>query len=57
MEAVLLPSLAGWDFAAAAVKLYVSPGFLSTAEFGKMIAAEDAYLARVMEQIGLKKSP
>ena len=45
------------DFAAAAAKLYVSPGFLPAAEFGKMIAAEDAYLARVMEQIGLKKSP
>ena len=45
------------EFAAAAAKLYVSPGFLPAAEFGKLIAAEDAYLARVMEQIGLKKSP
>jgi putative tricarboxylic transport membrane protein len=45
------------EFAAAAAKLYVSPGFLPAAEFGKMIAVEDAYLARVMEQIGLKKSP
>lgn len=45
------------EFAAAAAKLYASPGFLPAAEFGKMIAAEDAYLARVMEQIGLKKSP
>jgi tripartite-type tricarboxylate transporter receptor subunit TctC len=45
------------EFAAAATKLYVSPGFLPAAEFGKMIAAEDAYLARVMEQVGLKKSP
>lgn len=45
------------EFAAAAAKLYVSPGFLPAAEFGRMIAKEDAYLARVMEQIGLKKSP
>jgi tripartite-type tricarboxylate transporter receptor subunit TctC len=45
------------DFAAAAAKLYVTPGFMPAAEFGKMIAAEDAYLARVMEQIGVKKSP
>ena len=45
------------DFATAAAKLYVNPGFLPGPEFGKMIAAEDAYLARVMEQIGLKKSP
>jgi len=45
------------DFAAAADKLYVSPGFLPAAEFGKLIAAEDAYLARIMEQVGLKKIP
>jgi tripartite-type tricarboxylate transporter receptor subunit TctC len=44
------------EFAAAAAKLYVSPGFLSATEFGTMIAKEDAALARVMEQIGLKKS-
>ena len=45
------------EFAATAAKLYVSPGFLPAAEFGQMIAKEDAYLARVMAQIGLKKSP
>lgn len=45
------------DFVAAAAKLYVSPGFLPSAEFGQMIAKEDAYLGRVMEEIGLKKSP
>jgi tripartite-type tricarboxylate transporter receptor subunit TctC len=45
------------DFVSAAEKLYVSPGFLPAAEFGKLIAAEDAYLARIMEQVGLKKSP
>lgn len=45
------------EFAAATEKLYVRPGFLPAAEFGKLIAAEDAYLARIMEQIGLKKSP
>jgi tripartite-type tricarboxylate transporter receptor subunit TctC len=45
------------EFAAAAAKLYVSPGFLPAAEFGQMIAKQDAALARVMEQIGIKKSP
>jgi tripartite-type tricarboxylate transporter receptor subunit TctC len=45
------------EFAAAAAKLYVSPGFLPAAEFGRMIAQQDAALARVMEQIGIKKSP
>jgi len=45
------------EFAAAAAKLYVNPGFLPAAEFGQMIAREDAVIARVMEQIGLRKSP
>jgi tripartite-type tricarboxylate transporter receptor subunit TctC len=45
------------EFSAAAEKLYVSPGFLPAAEFGKLIASEDAYLARIMEQVGLKKTP
>ena len=45
------------DFASAAEKLYVSPGFLPAAEFGKLIASEDTYLARIMEQVGLKKNP
>lgn len=45
------------EFAKAAEKLYVRPGFLPAAEFGKMIAAQDAYLARVMGQVGLKQSP
>lgn len=57
LEKAIRETVQSPDFAAAAAKLYVSPGFLPAAEFGKMIAAEDAYLARVMEQIGLKKSP
>lgn len=57
LEKAMRETVQSPDFAAAAAKLYVSPGFLPAAEFGKMIAAEDAYLARVMDQIGLKKSP
>jgi tripartite-type tricarboxylate transporter receptor subunit TctC len=57
LEKAIRETVQSPDFATAAAKLYVSPGFLPAAEFGKMIAAEDAYLARVMEQIGLKKSP
>jgi tripartite-type tricarboxylate transporter receptor subunit TctC len=57
LEKAIRETVQSPDFAAAAAKLYVSPGFLPAVEFGKMIAAEDAYLARVMEQIGLKKSP
>ena len=45
------------EFVAAAAKLYVTPAFLPAAEFGRMIATDDAYLARIMEQVGLKKSP
>lgn len=57
LEKAIRETVQSPDFTAAAAKLYVSPGFLPAAEFGKMIATEDAYLARVMEQIGLKKSP
>ena len=57
LEKAIRETVQSPDFAAAAAKLYVNPGFLPAAEFGKLIAAEDAYLARVMEQIGLKKAP
>lgn len=57
LEKAIRETVRSPEFTAAAAKLYVSPGFLPAAEFGKMIATEDAYLARVMEQIGLKKSP
>lgn len=57
LERAIRDTVQSPDFAAAAAKLYVNPGFLPGPDFGKMIAAEDAYLARVMEQIGLKKSP
>lgn len=57
LEKAIRETVQSPDFTAAAAKLYVSPGFLPAAEFAKMIANEDAYLARVMEQIGLKKSP
>jgi len=56
LEKAIRETVRSPEFAAAAAKLYVTPGFLPAAEFGKMIATEDAYLARVMEQIGLKKS-
>jgi len=57
LEKAIRATVQSPDFIAAADKLYVRPGFLPAAEFGKMIAADDAYLARVMEQVGLKKSP
>ena len=57
LEKAIRETVQSPDFAAAAAKLYVNPGFLPGPEFAKVIAAEDAYLARVMDQIGLKKSP
>ena len=57
LEKSIRATVQGAEFASAAEKLYVSPGFLPAAEFGKLIATEDAYLSRIMEQVGLKKNP
>jgi tripartite-type tricarboxylate transporter receptor subunit TctC len=57
LEKAIRATVQSPEFVAASEKLYVRPGFLPAAEFGKMIATEDAYLARIMEQVGLKKSP
>lgn len=57
LEKAIRETVQSPEFVSASEKLYVRPGFLPAAEFGKMIAAEDAYIARVMEQVGLKKSP
>jgi len=43
------------DFARSAEKLGVRPAFMPAAEFGEMIAKEDAQLAQLMSLIGLKK--
>ena len=45
------------EFRAAAAKLAVRPAFMPAAEFSELIAKEDAFLSRLMQQIGLKKSP
>ena len=43
------------EFAKASDKLGVRPAFMPSAEFGELIAKEDADLARLMGTIGLKK--
>jgi len=43
------------DFAKSSDKLGVRPAFMPSAEFGELIAKEDADLARLMGTIGLKK--
>ncbi|MCC7485197.1 MAG: tripartite tricarboxylate transporter substrate binding protein [Burkholderiales bacterium] len=57
LEKAIRATVQSPEFAAATEKLYVRPAFLPSAEFHKMIATEDAYLARIMEQVGLRKSP
>ncbi len=57
LESTIRETVQSAEFAAASEKLNVRPAFMPAAEFGKLIAAEDAALARIMEQIGLKKAP
>ena len=45
------------EFAAQCRKLGVRPAFLPAAQFSELISQEDAALSRLMQQIGLKKSP
>jgi len=44
------------EFARGAAHLAVRPGFLPAREFGELIAKDDAAIARLMQQIGLKKN-
>jgi len=42
------------EFVRAAEKLLVAPAFLTAAEFGKLIAKEDAEIAQAVRTLGLK---
>lgn len=55
LESSIRKTVQSQEFAAAAAKLAVRPAFLPAAEFGELIAREDVFLARLMQQIGLKK--
>jgi tripartite-type tricarboxylate transporter receptor subunit TctC len=44
------------EFVRAAEKLLVTPAYLPGAEFGKLIAQEDAEIAKAVATLGLKKS-
>lgn len=43
------------ELAQSTQKLYVRPAFLGAQAFGELIAREDAQLARIMQEIGIKK--
>lgn len=45
------------EFSKASEKLFVRPAFMPAAAFGELIAREDTDMARIMQQIGLKKLP
>jgi len=57
LEKAIRETVQSTEFAAATEKLYVRPGFLPAKEFGEMIAREDVETARIMQLVGLKKSP
>jgi tripartite-type tricarboxylate transporter receptor subunit TctC len=55
LETAIRRSVEAPGFATGSENLGVRPAFLPAAEFGDLIAKEDADLARLMQQIGLKK--
>jgi tripartite-type tricarboxylate transporter receptor subunit TctC len=57
LEAAIRKSVDSPDFARACEQLGIRPAYLSAAEFGPLIAKEDAELSTLMQQIGLKKQP
>jgi tripartite-type tricarboxylate transporter receptor subunit TctC len=56
LEDVVRETVLDPEFARAAEKLLVTPAFLPAAEFGKLIAQEDAEIAKAVATLGLKKS-
>jgi len=57
LEAAIRKSVDAPQFTRACEQLGVRPAYLPAAEFGPLIAKEDAELSTLMQQIGLKKTP
>ena len=55
LEAAIRKTVETPEFAQACARLFARPAFLPAAEFGALIAKEDAQLAGLMQIIGLKK--
>ena len=55
LESAIRAAVASQEFQRGSENLGVRPAFLPAAEFGELIAREDASLARLMQLIGLKK--
>ena len=57
LEAAIRKTVEAPEFARACEQLGVRQAYLPAAEFGPLIAKEDAELSTLMQQIGLKKQP
>lgn len=55
LERTIRATVAASDFQQASERLGVRPAFMPAAEFGALIAREDASIARLMQAIGMKK--
>ena len=55
LESAIRATVATPEFQQAAERLGVRPAYMPAAEFGALIAREDAAIARLMQAIGLKK--
>jgi tripartite-type tricarboxylate transporter receptor subunit TctC len=55
LESAVRKTVESPEFAKGSENLGVRPAFLPAAEFGELVAKEDASLARLMQRIGLKK--
>ena len=55
LEAAIRKTVESAEFLKGSENLGVRPAFMPTAEFGELIAREDAAIARLMQVIGLKK--
>jgi tripartite-type tricarboxylate transporter receptor subunit TctC len=55
LEDAIRRAVASPDFVRAAEKLLVAPAFLPAAEFGKLIAKEDAEIAQAVKTLGLRQ--
>ena len=55
LEDAIRKTVASPEFTRATEKLLVAPAFLPAAEFGKMIATEDAEIGRTVKALGIKQ--
>mgnify|MGYP001569827230 FL=1 len=55
LEDAIRKTVASPEFRRATEKLLVAPAFLTAAEFGKMIATEDAEIARTVKALGIRQ--